>query len=187
MWNSKDIALILLLAVLSFVYSILIAQLPTLIVGVVGLNYIFIFGYGIFISLSFLIYKGKRWRFGFQTALLALLMIPTFAMGTPFDVLARLPLVIVGFLSDFIFNSIYDYFCTKKRLKYWAILATLFTIGINPFLAVLNMVLFYPPIVLGSFIQVVSLLSPVIVIEALIGGYIGFVLFNKVKKTSIFL
>lgn len=187
MWKSKDVSLILLLAVLSFVYSMLIAQLPTLIVGVVGLNYIFIFGYGILIGLSFLIYKGKKWRFGFQTALLALLMIPTFAMGTPFDVLARLPLIIGGFLSDFIFNSIYNYFCTKKRLKYWAILATLFTIGINLFLTVLNMVLFYPPTVMTSFIHVVSLLSPVIIIEALIGGYIGFVLFNRIKNTSVFL
>ena len=186
MWNSKDVSLIIVLAVLSFVYSLSIAQLPTLIVGVVGLNYIFIIGHGILISLSLLIYKGKRWLFGFQTALLALLMIPTFAMGIPFDVLARFPLVVAGFLSDFIFNSIYAYFCTKKMLNYWAILAALFTIGINPFLTVITMFFFYPPIVMTSFIQLVLLLSPVIIIEALIGGYIGFVLFNKLKNISIF-
>jgi hypothetical protein len=52
------------------------------------------FGHAIVISFALLIYKGKRWRFAFQSIIVAILFIPTFAMGTPFDVLARMPLIL---------------------------------------------------------------------------------------------
>lgn len=185
MWSSKELALIIMLAATSFVYSMSIAQLPNLITGIVGLNYFFMFGHGIVISFAFLIYNGKRWRFAFQGTILALLFIPTFAMGTPFDVLARMPMILGGFLGDFIINSFYQNFKAKNKLMYWSILAALFNILLLPILTTLNMYLFYSLEVLTSFVTVVTYLSPVIIIESIIGGYIGYKVFERTRSLKL--
>jgi hypothetical protein len=183
-WSSKDLALIIILAATSFVYSILLVQLPNLITGVVGLNYFFIFGHGIIISLSFLIYNGKRWRFAFQSTLLSLLLIPTFSMGAPFDVLARMPMLLAGFLEDLIFNSFHQIFKTNNKLMWWGIFVALFGVLLNLALTFLNMYLFYSPEALASFVTVITLLSPVVIVESVIGGYIGYEVFERIKKTN---
>jgi hypothetical protein len=183
-WSSKDLALIIILASTSFVYSILLVQLPNLITGIVGLNYFFIFGHGIIISLSFLIYNGKRWRFALQSTLLSLLLIPTFAMGTPFDVLARMPMLLAGLLEDLIFNSFHQVFKTNNKLMWWGIFVALFGVSLNLALTFLNMHLFYSPEALSSFVSVVTLLSPVIILESAIGGYIGYKVFERVTQSK---
>ena len=183
-WSSKDLTLIIILAATSFVYSMLLVQLPNLITGIVGLNYFFMVGHGIIISLSLLIYNGRRWRFAFQSTLLGLLLIPTFSMGSPFDVLARIPMILAGFLGDLIFNSFHQIFKTNNKLMWWSIFAALFSILLNLTLTFLNMYLFYPPEVLTSFVAVITLLSPVVIIESVIGGYIGYNVFERIKETN---
>ena len=185
MWSSKDIALIIVLAATSFAYSMSVAQLPNLITGIVGLNYFFMFGHGIVISFGFLIYNGKRWRVAFQSTILALLFIPTFAMGTPFDILARMPMILAGFLGDFILNSFYQNFKNKNKLMWWSILAALFNILLTPILTTLNMYLFYSPEVFTSFVTVITFLSPVIIIESIVGGYIGYKVFERIERTKL--
>jgi len=182
LWSSKDISLIIILATVSFVYSMLIAQLPHIITGIVGLNYFFMIGHAIFVSLSILFYEGRRWRFFFQALLLSMLFIPTFAIGTPFDVLARVPMMIVGFLTDFIFNSVYPQFKRKKKLLWLGIFVAVFNIGLNPIATTLNMYLFYPPEVMNGFVSVITLLSPIIIIETIIGGALGYEVFRRINK-----
>jgi hypothetical protein len=184
-WSSKELALIVILASTGFVYSLLLVQLPNLITGVVGLNYFFIFGHGIIISLSFLIYNGKRWRFTFQATLLALLLIPTFSMGAPFDVLARMPMILSSFLGDLVFNSLHQIFKTNNKLMWWGIFAALFGISLNLGLTFLNLYLFYLPESLTSFVSVVTLLSPVILVESAIGGYIGYKVFKRITQSKL--
>jgi hypothetical protein len=182
LWTSKDIALIIVLAATSFVYSMLVAQLPNLITGIVGLNYFFMFGHGIVISFALLVYNGKRWRFAFQGTILALLFIPTFAMGTPFDLLARMPMIVGGFLGDLVINSFYQNFKDKNKLMWWSVLGAIFNISILPILTTLNMYLFYSTEVLTSFMTVVTYLSPVIIFEAIVGGYVGYKVFERTSS-----
>ena len=181
MWSSKDISLIIFLSVISFIYSLLIGQLGNLITGIVGLNYLFVIGHGIFISFGMLMYEGRRWRYFLQGAIVGLLFIPTFAAGTPFDVLARVPMFIGNFFADIIVNSIYSRFRNSNKLMWWAMLGAITAILLLPFFTIINMYLFYPPQFLESFVYVVTLLLPVILIESAIGSYIGFRIYCRIK------
>ena len=62
MMKSRDITLVILLAVVSFVYTVFVGQLGNLLTGIQGLNYLVIIGHMIFISYGFLMYEGRRWR-----------------------------------------------------------------------------------------------------------------------------
>ncbi len=184
MWKSRDLALVVFISVLSFVYAVLVSQLGNLFTGVLGLNYIFTIGHAIIISVALLLYEGRRWRFFFQGILVALLFTPTYQAGTPFDVLARIPIIINNFLGDVVFNSVYGFFAKRNQLVWWVILSvTIFWIN-SPFLLMLNMYLFYTPEVLIPFINVALLMLPVIIIESIIGGYFGYKIYERVKKVG---
>ena len=182
MWSSKDISLIIFLAVVSFIYSLSIGQLGNLITGIIGLNYLFIAGHGIFISFGLLMYEGRRWRLFLQGAIVGLLFIPTFAAGTPFDVIARVPVFVGNFFADAILNSIYNRFKKSDKLMWWGMLGAMTAILLLPFFTIINMYLFYPPQLLESFVYVVTLLFPVILIESAFGGYIGFKIYCRIKS-----
>jgi hypothetical protein len=153
-----------------------------MITGILGLNYIFIFGHAIFISFGFLIYEGRRWRFLLQSTIVALLTIPTFMSGMPFDVLARWPMIAGAFFSDLILNSVYSIFRKYNRLFLWAFFAVVVFLFFTPFFVALNMFLFYPREVLTLYITVFFMLLPVTLIETLLGSYIGLKLFRRVQK-----
>jgi hypothetical protein len=181
-WSSRDIALIISISVMSFVYAAFVSQLGNLITGIVGFNYLFTLGHAILISVAILLYEGRRWRFLFQSVLVALLFIPTYQAGTPFDVLARIPIIINTFLGDLVFNSLYSFFRKLNQLKLWAIL-TVTTFWIcSPFLFMLNLYLFYPPERLIPFWNTLLLMLPVIIIESIIGGYLGYNIYERVKN-----
>lgn len=184
MWESRDIALIIVLAVSSFIYSFFVGQLGNLITGILGLNYLFVFGHAIFISFGFLIYEGRRWRFLLQSILVVLLTLPTHQSGAPYDVLARMPLIIGAFFSDLIFNSIYKTFRKHNKLIWWAIIVAVVFLLIIPFFIALNMLLFYAPEVFTLYVNVYLLLFPVTMIEAIIGGFIGYRIYERIKKPS---
>lgn len=184
MWSSRDLALVVFISALSFIYAIFVSQLGNLFTGILGLNYIFTVGHAIIIGVALLLYEGRRWRFLFQSILVTLLFIPTYQAGTPFDPLARLPIIINTFFGDLVFNSAYGYFVERNKLVWWVILSvTIFWIC-SPFLFMINMYLFYPPEIFTSFMNVVLLMFPVIVIESIIGGYLGYKIYERVKNVG---
>lgn len=182
MWASRDIALVIILAVASFIYTVFVGQLGNMITGILGFNYFFVFGHAILISLSFLIYQGRRWRFLLQSILVAFLTLPTYMTGMPFDVLARWPSMAGSFFADLIFNSMYTSFGTRKRLLLWAFLAVFGFFLLTPFFAALNMFLFYPPQVFTLYVTVYFMLFPVTIVELIIGSFIGHKIYNRINK-----
>jgi hypothetical protein len=184
MWESRDLALVILLAVASFLYTLFLGQLGNLITGILGLNYIFIFGHAILISFSFLIYEGRRWRFLLQGILVALLTLPTYQSGAPFDLLARVPMIIGSLFSDSIFNSVYTFFHKHDKLIWWAILVAVGFLLVTPLMVAVNMFLFYTPEVFTLFVNVFLLLLPVTMTEAIIGGFIGYKIYRRAKRNK---
>jgi len=185
MWESRDLTLVIIISVVSFVYSALVSQLPNLITGVPGFNYLFIFGHGIFISFGLLMYEGRRWRFLLQNILVMFLTLPTFQTGAPFDVLARMPIIESSFISDLIFTGIYPLFQKRSRLLWWSIIVTVVFILQSAILISLNMFLFYSSEVLSSFVSVYMMLLPLIIAEAAFGALIGYRAWRKLQKTTI--
>jgi len=185
LWSSRDLALVIILAVASFVYTMFVGQLGNMITGILGLNYFFVIGHAIIISLSFLMYQGRRWRFFLQTVIVAFLTLPTFMTGQPFDLLSKWPSIAGGFLIDLIFNSLYSSFVKRKQLLLWAFLSVLVFFIIVPLFAAMNMFLFYPPQVFTTYVSVYFLLFPVTIIELLIGSLIGRQTFTRINKPII--
>ena len=73
MISSRDLALIIVFAVLNFVFMLLIGQVPELITGVPGIGYVFTIVYSILQTVSWPLYKGRRWRIFAQGLLFSLL------------------------------------------------------------------------------------------------------------------
>ncbi len=182
MWETRDLTLVILLAVVSFIYTQLIGQLGSVITGIQGFNYFFIIGHMIFVSFGFLIYGGRRWRLLLQGILAALLTLTTFLSGVPFDIVSKIPMILTSFFGDLIFNSFYPQFSNRNKLNLLAILVVIGYMLMLPIFVTLNMFLFYPPQALNSYISVYALLFPVTLIETIIGGLIGYQIFKRVKK-----
>lgn len=182
MWETRDLTLVILLAVVSFIYTQLIGQLGNLITGIQGFNYFFIIGHMIFVSFGFLIYGGKRWRLLLQGILAALLTLTTFLSGVPFDIVSKIPMILTSLFGDLIFNSFYSQFENQNKLNWLALLVVIGYMLMLPVFVSLNMFLFYPPQALNSYISVYVLLFPVTLIETIIGGLIGYQIFKRVKN-----
>ena len=182
MWETRDLTLVILLAVVSFIYTQLIGQLGNLITGIQGFNYFFIIGHMIFVSFGFLIYGGKRWRLLLQGILAALLTLTTFLSGVPFDIVSKIPMILTSLFGDLIFNSFYSQFENPNKLNWLALLVVIGYMLMLPVFVSLNMFLFYPPQALNSYISVYVLLFPVTLIETIIGGLIGYQIFKRVKN-----
>ena len=108
--------------------------------------------------------------------------LPTFQSGPPFDVLARMPMVIGAFFSDLIFNSFYKIFQRREKLVWWAILVAVLFLIITPIFMALTRLFFYPPEAFALYVNVYLLLFPVTMAEAIAGGYIAYRIFDRVKK-----
>ncbi len=185
MWESRDIALVIILAVTSFIYTVFLGQLGNLFTGILGFNYLFIIGHAIIISFSFLIYEGRRWRFLLQSMIVALLTLPTFQSGAPFDLLARAPMIIGSFFADAIFNSLYPYFCLKNKVVLWAILVPVAFLIITPLTMAVNLFLFYTSEAFLLYVNVFLLLLPVTMTEAIIGGFVGYKIFKRISDGKL--
>ena len=169
LWSSRDIALVIILSVASFVYTIFVGQLGNMLTGILGLNYFFVIGHAIIISLSFLIYQGRRWRFFLMT-------------GQPFDVLSKWPSIAGAFFVDLIFNSVYSSFIKRKQFFLWSFLSVFAFFLIAPLFAAVNMFLFYPPQVFTTYISVYFLLFPVTIVELLVGSFLGKQTYTRINK-----
>ncbi len=185
MWESRDIALVIILAVISFIYTVFLGQLGNLFTGILGFNYLFIIGHAIIISFSFLIYEGRRWRFLLQSMIVALLTLPTFQSGAPFDLLARAPMIVGSFFADAIFNSLYPYFCLRNKVVLWAILVPVAFLLITPLTMAVNLFLFYTSEAFLLYVNVFLLLLPVTMTEAIIGGFVGYKIFKRIPDGKL--
>ena len=185
MWESRDIALVIILAVTSFIYTVFLGQLGNLFTGILGFNYLFIIGHAIIISFSFLIYVGRRWRFLLQSMIVALLTLPTFQSGAPFDLLARAPMIIGSFFADAIFNSLYPYFWLRNKVVLWAILVPVAFLLITPLTMAANLFLFYTSEAFILYVNVFLLLLPVTMTEAIIGGFVGYKIFKRIPDGKL--
>lgn len=181
MWSSKDICYIILMAVLGFVSTVLVVQMAGLISGIPGANYVFTIILAVQTTVSFLLFEGRRWRFFVQFSVFTLLIFPTYLGGAPFAV-SKIHFVITALVADLIINSFYDKFRRRGKLKWWSISGSLLFWVMLPFFSLVIRPLFFSLEAVFLFANVVLLLLPVIVIESVAGGYLGYRIFMRLRK-----
>ena len=182
MWKSRDLALVVLFPVVNVIYTYLIGQLGWLLLGVPGSNMALIIGGVIINSVALLMFEGRRWRFLLMQLIFVILILPTNLVGTPFDILPRIPSIINAIHADILYNSIYGFFEKRNRLKLWSIICMVEFFLVNPLLTSIAFTFLFPPEFVSAFINVILLLLPVSIAESVIGALIGFKLYEKVKK-----
>ena len=172
-------------AVLTFIFRFFIGR----VVGMIeappfgaSTAYLLSIFFSIIHSLSFLMYKGKRWRLfsqGILSSLLYIIFINPTIRAVEMATITNL------FICDVFFNSFYGLFEQKKRLLwltlsfqvfYWAThaiwLLTYMSIFFYSFEGVLN----------NWFIPIMLILIPIMVIEGIIGGFTGYKIHGRVKR-----
>lgn len=184
MFTSKDIGLIIFLAVLHFVVTLSVGQLARTITGIPGISYAFTIFHAIITAFSISIYKGARWRFLFQMTLYTLLIIPTSIGGVPFDLVTKSGLIFNALVVDITMISVYGLFKEKKLL--WVTIVTTLFWMINPLFGItIKSLILFPPDYIANLISTVTLLYPVIIIESIFGALIGYTLYKRVTKIHI--
>ena len=182
MINSRDLAVIIVFSVLTIIFMFLIGQIPELITGIPGMAYIFTIVYSINQTVSWLMYEGRRWRIltqGLLVSLLGLLFIPTWTRPT------AMATTINALIVDVVFNSLYGFFEKKKNHLWWVILSQVYYWSMHSLWIVFFASLFFYPfeyMVEQWFIPIVSLMLPIIIIEGIAGGYIGYKIYRRVEK-----
>ncbi|MCW4021538.1 MAG: hypothetical protein ACOWW1_01380 [archaeon] len=151
--------------------------------GIAGASFLFTILLAIPISFSVLIYEGRRWRIFIQLTLFTLLAMPTTIGGTPFNPTPRLSSLATAFLIDVIINSLYGFFKQHNKLLGWTIITSTLYWIMTPFLKIGVSSIFYTPEFVESFSNVVLFLLPIIITEAIIGGYIGYKIYKYQIKT----
>ncbi|KON32047.1 MAG: hypothetical protein AC479_07935 [miscellaneous Crenarchaeota group-6 archaeon AD8-1] len=184
--DSKDLAATIMFAVLGFAFLILIAQIPYLITGVPGVGYVFNIFYNIIYSFSLLYYKGKRWLFLLQGIIFQLLTLVVPGSYAPTILVAKIPFLINVFILDVVFNSLYSFFRKNNNLVWWSILGQVYFWTAQPFLILLffSLFVFIEGISTAWFIPIMSIMLPIMIIEAIIGGYIGFRIYHRYEKAQ---
>jgi len=181
--NSRDITLIVVFAVLDLVLMVLIAQVPQLITGIFGITYVFTIFYAISSSIALLMYEGRRWRRFTQSLLFSLIALFLVAAWTPITAIA-FPLSY--FILDVIFNSVYGFFKEKNKLIWWAILSQVVYWIISPLWLLLftSFSFSFQAVLTNWFIPIFSVMLPIMIIEAVAGGYIGYKIYRRVEKLA---
>jgi hypothetical protein len=185
LWSSRDVALVVLMAVCAVSYSVLVGQMATFITGIQGLNYLLFIGYAIWASLGFLLFKGRRWRFGLTAIIMPLLTLPTYLMGAPFDLVPRIPAILNAFFADAVMCSFYVGFTERGKILIWSILSALIYALGDVFFRMIVFPLFYPLEVVGATLVLILLLLPLSIVEAIAGGIIGYKIYQKVKHLTL--
>ena len=181
--DRKDFTLIIMFAVLNFVFAALIGQVPRLITGIPGIGYMLIIFYSITISVALLFYQGRRWRFSMQGILFAFL---TLSLGASSAALiSKISLIINAFVLDTVFNSFYDYFKRNDKLKWWVILGQVYYWVTDSFWLLLVNLMFYElEPVIATWYMIMPFILPIMFIEAIAGGYLGYNIFQRIKKVQ---
>ena len=184
MISSRDLALVIVFAVMSFTFMLLIGQVPRLITGIPGIGYAFTIVYAINQAVAVLMYEGRRWRIfsqGLLVGLLALLFIPAL------DPAISMATILNSFIVDVVFNSVYGSFKRKNRLLWWATLSLVYYYATHSLWIVLfSSLLFYPfeVVMKNWFIPIMSVMLPVMILEAIAGGYLGYKIYRRIEKLT---
>ncbi|MBN1357303.1 hypothetical protein JW988_00885 [Candidatus Bathyarchaeota archaeon] len=182
MWSSRDLALVVLFPIVNVIYTYLFGQLGWMLLGVPGSNMALIIGGVIINSVALLMFEGRRWRFFLMQFIFVVLILPTNLVGTPFDILPRLPSLINAIHADILYNSIYGFFKNRNQLKLWVTICLIEFFLVNPLLTGIAFTFLFPPDFVSTFITVVLLLLPVSIAESIVGSLIGFKLYEKTKR-----
>ena len=182
MKNSRDVSLIVVFSALSFVFNVSIGQLPGLITGLAGMAYIFTIVYSIIQSVAYLMYGGRRWRILAQALLLNLLyflFIPGWTLPVAMATITNM------FIVDLIFNSLHGKFKRDNRLFWWILTLQLFSWTLHTFINLPFHLLFIPmKEAMAVFVPLISVVLPIIIIEAIAGSFIGYKIYGRVEKIS---
>ena len=179
--DRKDLTLVIMFAVINFVFAALIGQVPRLITSIPGIGYIFSIFYSITITVALLFYEGRTWRFSIQAILFGFLTL--FLAATPIALISKISLILNALVLDVVFNSFYSYFNRRNKLLSWVILGQVYYWFTDSFWLVLVNLMFYPwEGVIATWYIVMPFILPIMVIEAIAGGYIGYQIYQRVKK-----
>ena len=184
MWNSRDLALAIILAVTGFIYTLIVFQLGFLITGIPGSNYLFLIGQVIWITLAFLLFNGKRWRLTLSITIFGILTLPTAAMGVPYNILPRIPLILNALQSDIIMNTFYQSFKKSKRMIWFILIFAVEHFLVDGLLRIITYPYFYSIEYQSVFLGVFTLMLPVIIIESILGAYIAYQIYLRITKPT---
>ncbi|TRO54784.1 hypothetical protein E2P63_00645 [Candidatus Bathyarchaeota archaeon] len=182
MWSSKDVACIICMAALSFVSTVLVGQMATLITGLHGANYCLTIIYAILTGFSMLIYEGRRWRFLTQYSIFTLLIIPTHLSGSPFALPTKFHFMLTAFVIDLLFNTFYKTARSRGKMMLWSVSGVTLFYLLMPSFSLLIRPLFYSPEAVAVFANMVLMLLPVIIVESIVGGYLGYKIHRRLRK-----
>lgn len=82
-----------------------------------------------------------------------ILILPTYLVGTPFDILPRIPTVINAIHADVLYNSIYGFFKKRNQLKLWTTICVVEFFLVNPLLTGITFTFLFPPAFVLTFIN----------------------------------
>ena len=177
---SRDITLVIMFAVLTFLFRFLIGRFVGLI-AIPGFAYVLSIFFSIIHSVAFLMYKGRRWRIFSQAVISSLLYIifinPAFR---PVEMATLTNMFIV----DVVFNSFYRSFERKNKLFWLTILFQIYYWATHSiWLLIYSVALFYDfePFFNNWFVPTMSVMLPIMVMEGLVGGYTGYQIYKRVK------
>jgi hypothetical protein len=185
MWSSRDISLIITFSAFTLVFGVLIGRVPDLITGIAGVGYIFTIVYSISQSVLWLLFEGRRWRILAKVSIVRLISFFITSGSPSYIIPPTLATLLNSAIIDIFFNSFYSYFKRKNKLFWWIILAQLYFWATHTiWILVFTTILYYPfeSVIQYWFIPVALVMLPIMIIEALIGGSIGYKIYRRVER-----
>jgi hypothetical protein len=134
-------------------------------------------------SVARLMYEGRRWRISTQGFLVGLLNMSFIPASTPFVV--GMATIVNTLIVDLVFNSIHGSFKRKNRLSWWVILSLVYYYLTHSLWIVLFSSLFFYPfelVLLNWYIPLILVFLPIMIVQAIIGGFFGYHIYRRVKK-----
>ena len=190
MKQTRDLTLIIMFAVLLLIENILVSRVSESVTGIAGFGYLFTIIYSITLSVAYLMYRGKRWRIITQVSLYSLLQIFLLPFASlHYSIPPLLATVINASTIDIVANSFYEFFNRRDRLVIWVILTQLYYWGTHSIWTLVFTSLLFAPFESALkywFIPVALGMIPVMVVEAIAGGYIGNKIYKRVEQFAYF-
>ena len=180
MWSSRDISLVIITAVVAFVFQALIFGLPKTITGIPFSNSVTSIWGALTVSLAFLLFEGRRWRFSVHNILYVFLTFPTPFVGPPFDVPPRLVSILAGIIADLLLNLIYQKSKNSNKLLWWSILVSVFFFNLIPILNLPVMPFFLTQSAIDMIVNGIIVTTPFRIIGQIAGGYLAYQVYTRV-------
>jgi hypothetical protein len=186
MWSSRDISLIITFSAFTLIFGVLIGRVPDLITGIAGIGYVFTIVYSISQSVLWSLFEGRRWRILVKVLIVRLISLFLFTSGNlSYSIPPTLATILNSAIIDVFFNSFYSYFKRKNKLFWWIILAQLYFWSTHTlWILVFTSILYFPfeSVIQYWFIPVALVMLPIMILEAIIGGSIGYKIYRRVER-----